>query len=275
MTSALRSIAAAGQAILSSGGGSGNMTAIGRDIMKLTHMAAALVLAAPLSAQAAPEDRRALFGETHLHTNLSFDAFIFGNRNGPDEAYQFAKGETIKHPAGFDMKMRVPLDFQAVTDHAVYLGMVPAMFDESSTVAGHKVATALRDAKSPGERRMAFGAMLPYIGQQVEDDLLDMDIVRSTWAKIKDAAERHNDPGTFTTFIGYEYTSSQTRFENLHRNVIFKGDAPDEPFSRLLSLNPENLWRWMDSVRGQGMDLDRHSAQFQRLGRLHVRHQNL
>ncbi len=227
--------------------------------MKIRNLLGAALLATPLTmmsvgVSAAPEDRQALFGETHLHTNLSFDAFIFGNRNGPDEAYRFAKGETLKHPAGFDMKMRVPLDFQAVTDHAMYLGMVPAMFDENSSVSGHRVSTKLRTAKTPGERRAAFAEMLPYLGQQVEDDLLDMRIVRSAWADIIAAAEKHNDPGKFTTFIGYEFTTSQDFFENLHRNVIFRDGAPDEPYSRLISRNPENLWRWMDSLRSQGMD---------------------
>ena len=226
--------------------------------MSMRTLFAATALVAPLilsgQAIAGPEDRTALFGETHLHTNLSFDAFIFGNRNGPDEAYQFAKGEAITHPAGFEMKMRIPLDFQAVTDHAMYLGMVPAMFDTESSVSRHPVSVALRGAETASERRVAFGSMMPYLGQQVEDDLLDMDIVRDTWAEIKDAADRHNEPGKFTAFIGYEYTSSQNTFENLHRNVIFKGDAPDEPFSRLISMNPENLWRWMDSLRDKGMD---------------------
>ena len=147
--------------------------------MKLSVWLTAALLAAPLAVQAAPEDRKALFGETHLHTNLSFDAFIFGNRNGPDAAYEFAKGKAIQHPSGFEMKMRVPLDFQAVTDHAMYLGMVPAMFDETTSVSQHPVAGGLRNAETASERRAAFGAMMPYIGQQVEDDLLDMNIVRS------------------------------------------------------------------------------------------------
>ncbi|MDB2668636.1 DUF3604 domain-containing protein [Alphaproteobacteria bacterium] len=215
-------------------------------------LAAALLL--PSLAQAAPQNREALFGETHVHTKLSFDAFIFGNRNGPDDAYRYAKGEAIKHPAGFEMKLPAPLDFQAITDHAMYLGMVPAMFDQTSIVANHPVSLALREAKSAGERRTAFGKMLPYIGQQVEDDLLNMDIVRSAWAQTIAAAERHNEPGKFTAFTAYEYTSSQDTFENLHRNVIFEGDAPSEPFSRLISKNPENLWRWMDSLRDRGMD---------------------
>ncbi len=206
------------------------------------------------AALAQPHKRQALYGETHVHTRLSFDAYIFGNRNGPDDAYRYAKGATIKHPLGFEMKIKTPLDFQAVTDHAMYLGMVPAMFDETSSVGLHRVSTLLREAKSPGQRRRAFGAMMPYLGQQVEDDLLDMDIVRDAWTEIKQSAERHNQPGKFTTFIGYEYTSSQDRFENLHRNVLFKGRAPNEPYSRLISKNPENLWRWMDSLRERGMD---------------------
>ena len=122
-------------------------------------------------AMAEPAERQAYFGETHVHTKLSFDAFIFGNRNGPDEAYRFAKGEQIFHPAGFEMKLRVPLDFQAVTDHAMYLGMVPAMFDTSTNVSTHPVAIGLREAESPAARRLAFASMMPYLGQIVEDDL--------------------------------------------------------------------------------------------------------
>ena len=152
------------------------------------------------------------------------------------------------------MKLRVPLDFQAVTDHAMYLGMVPAMFDPSTDVSKHPVATGLREAETPTARRLAFASMMPYLGQIVEDDLLDMNIVRSAWQEIKAAADRHNDPGQFTAFTGYEYTSSQNNFENLHRNVVFADGAPDEPYSRLISRNPENLWRWMDSLRAQGMD---------------------
>ncbi len=206
-------------------------------------------------AQAEPSDRQALFGETHIHTTFSFDAYIFGNRNDPDAAYRYAKGEAIEHPGGFKMQLKAPLDFQAVTDHAMYLGMVPAMYDTSTQVSNHPVAQGLREAKSAIERRDAFQKMFPYIGGLVEDDLLDMDIVRSAWKQTIEAAERHNDPGKFTTFIGYEYTSSQTQFENLHRNVIFRSSrVPNEPYSRLISRNPENLWRWMDDLRDQGMD---------------------
>ena len=92
-------------------------------------------------------------------------------------------------------------------------------------------------------------------GEEVDDDLNDLEVRRDAWEVIIAAAERHNDPGKFTAFIGYEYTSSGPESQNLHRNVIFRGsEHPDLPFSRLDSLNPEDLWDWMDGNRTNGMD---------------------
>jgi hypothetical protein len=201
-----------------------------------------------------PADRQVFFGETHLHTVLSFDAYIFGNRNGPDEAYRYAKGEAINHPAGFTMKLETPLDFQAVTDHAIYLGMLPAMHDPKQAVSRHPISLDMRKAKTPAERLDAFQKLFPLLNADREDDLLDENIMKSAWAKIIDAAERHNDPGKFTTLIGYEYTSGPEN-QNLHRNVFFKGSkVPALPFSRMMSPNPEDLWNWMDDLRAKGMD---------------------
>ncbi|MGI9323895.1 MAG: DUF3604 domain-containing protein [Pseudomonadales bacterium] len=202
-------------------------------------------------------DRNAYFGDLHVHTQYSFDAFIFGTRRTPDEAYDFAKGEGIEHAAGFEMKLRRPLDFQAVTDHGTYLGMLPAMYDEDSDVFNHPAAIATRNASNPVERRSAFDALLPRIGGQLteEDDLLNLGIVKNAWQDIVASAERYNDPGRFTTFIGYEYTTSGPEFENLHRNVIFEGSKhPDMPFSRLSSTNPEDMWDWLDGLRAQGIE---------------------
>ena len=207
-------------------------------------------------ANAAPADRQAFFGETHLHTVLSFDSYLFGNRNTPDDAYRYAKGETIKHPAGFDMKLTQPLDFQAVTDHAVYLGMLPAMHDPRQAVSKHPLALEFRKAKTDVERLQAFQKIFPFLeyAPDRKDDLLDEDIIKSAWAEIIDVAEQHNNPGTFTTFIAFEYTSGPER-QNLHRNVFFRGNrAPDIPFSRVMSHNPEDLWKWMDDLRDNGID---------------------
>ena len=202
-------------------------------------------------------NKNAYFGDLHVHTQYSFDAFLFGTRATPDDAYAFAKGGALQHAAGQQMQLRKPLDFQAVTDHATYLGMMPAMYDETTKAGAHPVAKTLREAKTPAEIGAAFQSVLPRIGGALEepDDLLDLGVVRDAWAKIIESADRHNDPGNFTTFIGYEYTTSGPEFENLHRNVIFRGsEAPEVPFSRLDSLNPEDLWDWMDGLRSQGIE---------------------
>ena len=209
----------------------------------------------PLSAAPKPENRQVLFGETHLHTVLSFDSYIFGNRNTPDDAYRYAKGETIQHPAGFDMTLTDPLDFQSVTDHAIYLGMLPAMHDPKLEVSKHPISLEMRKAKSQQERIGAFQKLLPYLNKSDRpDDLVDESVMQSAWADIIRAANRHNEPGKFSTLIGYEFTSGPEQ-QNLHRNVFFRGDkAPSLPFSRIMSPNPEDLWAWMDGLRDKGMD---------------------
>ncbi len=198
-------------------------------------------------------DRNAYFGDLHVHTGLSFDAYVFGTRANPDDAYRYAKGEVIKHPAGFDMQLKHPLDFEAVTDHSEYLGMLPAMADPSTKVGQHPIAQRIRDATTPQARRTEFQAVVKLLrGPRASDDLLDSGVVRSAWADTIASAERNNDPGTFTTFIGFEYTAAGPEQENLHRNVIFRGTAPEQIFTALDSVNPEDLWAWMDTQRAAG-----------------------
>ena len=209
------------------------------------------------STREAPNPNRdAYFGDLHVHTRYSFDAFIFGTVTDPNDAYRFAKGEAIEHPSGRELKLDRPLDFQAVTDHATYLGMLPAMLDADSPAYNHPEAAQVRAAKTADERSARFSGILPYIrNREGTQGHLDMDIVRSAWDEVVDAAERHNEPGKFTAFIGYEYTSGGGASNNLHRNVIFRGsEHPKIPFSRIDSFNPEDLWSAMDGWRAEGVD---------------------
>ena len=119
-----------------------------------------------------PASRTALFGELHVHTQYSFDAFIFGTRSTPDSAYEFAKGKPVKHPAGFEMRLREPLDFQSVTDHAMYMGMLPEMAKPDTTVGAHRISQGIREAKTAAQRLVAFQQMFPYLRQQLDGPCL-------------------------------------------------------------------------------------------------------
>ena len=215
-------------------------------------MRKAMMVAALLSAAVGSgAERQAYFGDLHIHTRYSFDAFLFGTRTNPDDAYAFARGEPLRHPSGFDIQLERPLDFYAVTDHGFYLGMWSAMTDSAHPLHDDPDARAFLDAKTRAERSRAFRTA----GQFLLDNFSEAD-VKSGWADIVASANRNYVPGELTTFIAYEYTSSYpTDRGNLHRNVVFRGDtAPDIPFSRLDSLNPEDLWAWMDRQRQRGMD---------------------
>ena len=209
-----------------------------------------------------PAAKQAFFGDLHVHTRYSYDAFVFGTRADPDAAYEFAKGNPITHPAGFEMQLEQPLDFLGVSDHANYLGMLPAMTNADSPAFNHPAAETVRNAQTAEDRRGVFRALQPYVRFIKDSDPalrehLDMNIVRSAWSEIIASANRHNDPHNFTAFIAYEYTSAGAGgvYENLHRNVVFRGaDGPEAPFSRLDSYNPEDLWDKMDEWRAAGID---------------------
>jgi len=213
-------------------------------------------------------ERKALFGDLHIHTRYSFDAFAFGTLATPSDAYRFAKGEAIPHPAGFEMQLPAPLDFYGVTDHAMFMGVVPAAADTSTEFSKLPMSEPFHNLNraenlntdSGADRGQRFSTFIPNVIQGLQDGSITVDmlhgITRSAWQDSIQAAEAHNDPGNFTTFVAYEYTSSTDERGNLHRNVVFRsGDrVPEIPYSRFHSQNPEGLWRWMDELRAQGID---------------------
>ncbi|MEC9222275.1 MAG: DUF3604 domain-containing protein [Pseudomonadota bacterium] len=219
-----------------------------------------------LSSSSAPEttsvipssyntERNAYFGDLHVHTMYSFDAFIFGTTSSPDDAYEFAKGGTLTHPAGFDMSLDTPLDFYGVSDHAFYLGVLRQMADPSTEISKHPAAAGMSTLGGSDDRGSKFRAILAFMGSGRGEEINDPSIRKEAWDDIVASANRHNDPGNFTAFVAYEYTASTADSGNLHRNVIFRDDiAPELPFSRLDSSNPEDLWAWMDNNRANGIE---------------------
>ena len=220
------------------------------------------VLLISLSSQGAdrtPEynvNRNAYFGDLHVHTKNSSDAFIFNVRATPDDAYAYSQGGSITHALGFAIGLRGgPLDFTAVTDHGELLGILPAMIDPNNPMSKLALAQGIQSK----EREKVIAAFYS-ISRGARDKgnnspLRNLKVIRSAWQETVEAAERAYQPGVFTTFIGYEYTSAPSS-QNLHRNVIFKSSrVPDMPFSSIESDNPEDLWRWLDEQREKGMDV--------------------
>jgi hypothetical protein len=183
------------------------------------------------------------FGEQHLHTANSPDAFSFGTRNLPDDAYRYCKGEAVKKSTGGDMVQRItPYDWCAVTDHAVFFGMFPLMLDDSNSLSKTQIGKLIKSGKKEdGEK--AFNLIFESVasGKPI-DYLMNPKTMRSVWEEQKAAANRHNDPGKFTTLIAFEWTSVPY-FQNLHHNVFFRDDkGPDVIFSALDSVKREDLW---------------------------------
>ncbi|HTU66163.1 MAG TPA: DUF3604 domain-containing protein [Steroidobacteraceae bacterium] len=221
---------------------------------------AATALAAQAFAAEAPKVpanplRNAYFGELHLHTAMSFDAFLIGTRVFPETGYKYARGEEVE-VNGQKFKRRVPLDFCAVTDHSEYLGQMALAGDPkgplANTIYGQTIA---KEGTSQKLLRM-FGLSDTFgTGGPRPPELLDPAQLKSNWQRQIDAANGAYQPGKFTTFVGYEW-SALPNGANLHRNVIFKGPGyPELPFSSVDSAVPEELWRYIRHQRDLGREV--------------------
>ena len=197
-----------------------------------------------------------LWGDTHVHTHLSADAYPLGSRTTPDEAYRFAKGEKIISN-GLVAQLAIPLDFLMVSDHAENMGVFPrlAAGDPNllKTESGKTIFKKLKNlpladevltSKTEQEFRTGADALSDGKALKASGFMIDKEFKQNVWHSVVDMAEKHNDPGSFTTFSGYEYSSG-----GLHRNVLFAGGAEDTkriiPFSSNDSKNPEDLWSFL------------------------------
>ena len=204
-------------------------------------------------------ERDAYFGETHIHTSWSVDAWVIGNRlTGPDDAYKYAQGETIKHPLGYDIHIDTPLDWMGVTDHSEYVGVTKEANTPGSTLSKLPEAQGLilKDPKNPEDVQRVFLYLLSLTSKPPIKAFMSPEVAGSIWSENVKIADANNHPGKFTAFCSYEYTS-QFNNRNLHRNIFFRDCAkvPLMPFSMLDSWHPEDLWGWMDTQRKAGNEL--------------------
>ncbi len=197
-------------------------------------------------------NRNLYWGDLHIHTSYSTDAYTNGVRATPDDAYTFVRGGEIRHAAGYGIQLKRPLDFAAVTDHAEYLGVLRATEPDLPLNQRGLRDRLLNDTRLQNSW-MQFRSMW---GFDLENAIVPgwKDISAAAWQEIVATAERHNAPGRFTSFVGYEWTSMPGE-RNLHRNVIYRSTAvPELPYSSVDSEDPRDLWAALDAQREQGMD---------------------
>jgi hypothetical protein len=194
------------------------------------------------------------FGEQHLHTADSPDAFAMGTTNTQEDAFNFCKGKPIKKSTGggYTVQKKTPYDWCAVTDHAVMMGLLPMTFDKSSPLYDTEIGELIRSGTSEN-LNTAFGILMAAVAKgSPPPGFDDRGLQESAWEAKKKNANKHNDPGNFTTLIAFEWTSIPYG-QNLHRNVFFRDDeGPDMPFSTLDSDRAEDLWTYLEIQRGLG-----------------------
>ena len=197
------------------------------------------------------------FGEEHMHTRNSFDAFTAGVTATWDDAYKFAKGGEIKlSTTGKPMKRRTPYDFVAITDHSEYYGVLKDLIDPKSPLSKSDFAKGLANMKTdPKSSGPAVQKLIQTLVQSKPmPEYVTPGLRKSKWQEFLETADKHNDPGTFTALYAYEWTSIPNG-ANMHRNVFFKDKAAAVPFSSFDSVQPEDLWTYLENQRTQGIDV--------------------
>jgi hypothetical protein len=197
------------------------------------------------------------WGDTHLHTGMSMDAGAFGARLQPDDAYEFAKGQELTSSTGLKVKLSRPLDFLVVADHSDNMGFFPRLYGGDPGMLADPTGKKWYDMIQAGGKQGVDAAVEIIVAFSQNTfppalaSLPGTPAYRSAWEVALKAAEKHNDPGRFSAFIGYEWTSNDGGM-NLHRVVIYRDGADKavrvEPYTTLPPLgspNPRDLWKWM------------------------------
>lgn len=205
----------------------------------------------------APADRQAYFGAVHVHTSYSFDAFTNGTVSMPADAYKWARGEPIVgNKQGLMLQIKTPLDFYAVSDHAEMMGVFRQMGDAGNPLSKHPMAARVTSTDA-NTAMQAFAEVLRDMSAgKIDPAFTDPAVSRNVWSEIVETADVYYEPGRFTTFPAFEWTSNPNK-RNLHRVVVFGDSAkiPELAFSSLDSDRPEDLWQWMDAQRENGAKL--------------------
>ncbi|MCV6625355.1 MAG: DUF3604 domain-containing protein [Cellvibrionaceae bacterium] len=205
----------------------------------------------PKPASQANDNNNLYWGDLHVHTALSFDSYLFGNRLSLDDAYRFAMGETLYNIAGEPMQLQQPLDFVAITDHAESFGMLEACGQpELSPKQAEFCAGFDKPSVAQFLKLRKMGEARPPVRPtaQCNDDLAQcLAFANSTWRQTIDAAERYNKPGEFTAFAAYEYSPTLSKTGKLHRNVFFKNSHTSaQAYSAFDAPTVLDLWRKLE-----------------------------
>ena len=196
-----------------------------------------------------PLQKQVFWGDTHLHSNFSMDAFIFGNTLGPDDAYRFAKGEKVMATKGQPAQLREPLDFLVLADHTDGVGAMIALKAGNPKLLANPTLQAWSEILFAGEVDDARQLDSTQTRSDTPGELEDKDIRGNAWEYLTATADAHYEPGTFTPLIGFEFTA-QKGGQNLHRVVIYRDDA--ETAQSLLPLSPKEnsdprvLWDFLE-----------------------------
>jgi hypothetical protein len=197
-----------------------------------------------------------LWGDTHVHTNLSLDARAFGVTLGPEEAFRLARGEEVTTSHGEQVRLSRPLDWLVVADHSDAMGTMDEIVKGNPTLLRDPVVKDWHNRIRQGGNTALMATMevietfAGVSGEKIPEILMDEDFVGTIWNEYLETVEEFNEPGRFTTIIGYEWTSTEGG-NNLHRNVLYRdgGDLARRmlPFTAAESFNPEDLWQWMEA----------------------------